>query len=76
MLWLGADAIAVAIGVRGPNEGRFLKILANAVEETDRINLPVVAHIYPRDFSDTPRIVNDPDNIMWAVRCGIECGPM
>jgi class I fructose-bisphosphate aldolase len=71
---LGADAIAVAIGVRGPNEGRFLKILCTAVEQSARWNLPVVAHIYPRDFSGTPKIVHDPENILWAVRCGVECG--
>lgn len=74
VMLLGADAIAVAIGVCGPNEGRFLKILTTAVEQAGRVNLPVIAHIYPRDFSGSPRIVHDPENIMWAVRCGIECG--
>ena len=73
-LRLGADAVAVSLGVRGPNEGRFLGILADMVEEADRIGLPVIAHIYPRDFSDVPTIVFDHDNILWAVRCGIECG--
>jgi fructose-bisphosphate aldolase, class I len=73
-LQLGADAIAVAIGVRGPNEGRYLKILNSIVEEADRLSLPVFSHIYPRDFSGVPKIVHDPENIMWAVRCGIECG--
>ena len=71
---LGADAIAVAIGVRGPHEGRFLKILIDAVAEAEAYNLPVIAHIYPRDYSNGARIVHDPENIMWAVRCGIECG--
>ena len=74
VLRLGADAIAVALGVRGPNEGKFLKILSNMVEEADRIGLPVISHIYPRDFSKGGTIVHDPENIMWAVRCGIECG--
>ncbi len=74
MLRLGADAIAVAIGVRGPNEGKFLRILAEMVEEADRIGLPVIAHIYPRDFSKGAAIVFDRDKILWAVRCGIECG--
>jgi len=74
VLRLGADAIAVAIGGRGPNEGRFLKLLADMVEEADRIGLPVIAHVYPRDFSKGAAIVFDPENIMWAVRCGIECG--
>ena len=73
-LRMGADAIAVAIGVRGPNEGQFLKILATAVEEAERLHFPVIAHVYPRDFSGTPHIVHDPENVMWAVRCGIECG--
>jgi len=71
---MGADALAVAIGVRGPNEGKFLKMLSTAVELANRINYPIIAHIYPRDFSGTPKIVYDPENIMWAVRCGIECG--
>jgi class I fructose-bisphosphate aldolase len=74
VLRLGADAIAVAIGVRGPNEGKFLKIMTDMVEEADSISLPVIAHIYPRDFSGTPKVVIDPENILWAVRCGIECG--
>ena len=74
VLRLGADAIAVSLGVRGPNEGKFLKILCQMVEEADRIGLPVVAHIYPRDFSKGAAIVHDPENIMWAVRCGVECG--
>jgi len=74
VLRLGADAIAVSIGVRGPNEGKFLGILAENVARADRIGLPVIAHIYPRDFSNGAKIVFDHENIMWAVRCGIECG--
>jgi class I fructose-bisphosphate aldolase len=74
VLRLGADAIAVAIGVRGPNEAKFLKIMAQMVEEADSIGLPVVAHIYPRDFSRGATIVHDAENIHWAVRCGVECG--
>jgi fructose-bisphosphate aldolase, class I len=74
VLRLGADALAVSIGVRGPNEGKFLGILARMVEGADRIGLPVIAHIYPRDFSAGARIVFDPENILWAVRCGLECG--
>jgi len=44
------------------------------VEEADRLGLPVVAHVYPRDFANGGKIVYDPENIFWAVRCGIECG--
>ena len=73
-LRMGADALAVAIAVRGTTEGKFLKILATAVEEAARWDFPIISHIYPRDYSGQPTIVHDPENIAWAVRCGIECG--
>jgi class I fructose-bisphosphate aldolase len=72
---LGADAIAIAIGIFGPNEGRFIKILMDQVTRAAKFDLPVIAHIYPRDFSGpAPRIVFDPEGIMWAARIGIEAG--
>jgi len=72
---LGADAIAIAIGIFGPNEGRFIKILMDQVTRAAKFDLPVIAHIYPRDFSGpVPRIVFDPEGIMWAARVGIEAG--
>jgi fructose-bisphosphate aldolase, class I len=72
---LGADAIAIAIGIFGPNEGRFIKILMDGVAQAAKYDLPVIAHIYPRDFSGpSPRIVFDPEGIMWAARIGIEAG--
>lgn len=73
-LRLGADAIAVAIGVRGPKEAKYLADLCRQVEEALPLGLPVMAHIYPRDFAGEPRIVHDPENVLWALRCGIECG--
>jgi fructose-bisphosphate aldolase, class I len=36
--------------------------------------MPIVAHIYPRDYSDGVKIVFTPEEIAWAVRCGIETG--
>ena len=72
---LGADAIAIAIGIFGPNEGKFIKMLTDGVKQAAHYDLPVIAHIYPRDFSGpTPRIVFDPEGIMWAVRIGLEAG--
>ncbi len=72
---LGADAIAIAIGVRGPHEGRFLKMLSDGVTAAARWDIPVVAHIYPRTYTGAePCIVFHPEEIEWAVRCGIECG--
>ncbi len=72
---LGADAIAIAIGVRGPQEGTFLRMLSDGVTAAAKWDIPVIAHIYPRDYSGTePKIVFRPEEIEWAVRCGIECG--
>lgn len=73
-LRLGADAIAVAIPVNGPSEGRYLQWLLDTVREAAEYELPVVAHIYPRDFTEGPRIVFSAEGIAWAVRCGIETG--
>jgi class I fructose-bisphosphate aldolase len=74
VVYLGAEAIAVAIGVRGPTEGRFLNMLSRTVVAAEKCGLPVIAHIYPRDYANTPTIVCDAANVAWAVRCGIECG--
>lgn len=71
---LGADAIAYSIGVRGPNEGKYMKALASMVDQASRFDLPVIAHIYPRDFSGEARVLQDAENIAWAVRAGLECG--
>jgi fructose-bisphosphate aldolase, class I len=69
---LGADAIAVAIPVRLETEGGYLRWLTDTVREATKLEMPVVAHIYPR----TPEKVIEftPDQIAWAVRCGIETG--
>jgi class I fructose-bisphosphate aldolase len=71
---LGADALAVAIGVRGATEGDFIRWLADAVRASAPYELPVVAHIYPRDYSDGVKIVFTPEEIAYAVRVGIETG--
>jgi fructose-bisphosphate aldolase, class I len=72
---LGADGLAVAIGVRGPYEGSYLRWLTDSVAAAAKIEMPVIAHIYPRDYSgDVPIIRFIPDEIAWAVRCGIETG--
>lgn len=72
---LGADALAVAIGVRGPYEGSYLRWLTDSVAAAAKVEMPVVAHIYPRDYSgDVPVIRFVPEEIAWAVRCGVETG--
>ena len=71
---LGADALAVAIAVRGETEGDFIRWLSDAVRAAAPYEMPVVAHIYPRDYSDGVKIVFTPDEIAYAVRVGIETG--
>lgn len=72
---LGADAIAVAIAVRGPHEGQYIRRLAEAVRKAEKLELPVFAHIYPRNYDgDVPFIEFTPEQIAWAVRVGIETG--
>lgn len=73
---LGADALAVAIPVRGKTEGKYLKWLTDSVREATEFNIPIIAHIYPRNYSKNKdgEIVFTPDEIAWAVRCGIETG--
>lgn len=71
---LGADALAVAIGVRGQTEGDFIRWLSDAVSAATPYELPIVAHIYPRDYSDGVKIVFTPEEIAYAVRVGIETG--
>jgi len=71
---MGADALAVAIPLGGDSEGTYIKWLFDSVRDAHRFGMPVVAHIYPRDFSDGPKIVFTPDSIAYAVRIGIETG--
>jgi class I fructose-bisphosphate aldolase len=71
---LGADALAVSIGVRGEREGTYIRWLTDSVRQAALVEMPVVAHIYPRNYEDEPRIEFTPDQIAWAVRVGIETG--
>jgi class I fructose-bisphosphate aldolase len=49
-------------------------MLGTGVSAAAKYDLPVIAHIYPRDFTQGAKIVHDPESIMWATRVGIECG--
>ncbi len=73
---LGADAIAVSMFLKGPNETDALRILADTVFAASRYDLPVITHVYPRlfDAQGNPYISNEPDDIAYVVRCGIEAG--
>lgn len=71
---LGADAFAIAAFVRGPTEAAYLRHVADAVREAARFDIPVICHIYPRDYTDGVQISYTPDNIAWAARCAVEAG--
>lgn len=70
----GAEALAVAIPVRGSTEGDYIRWLTDSVNAAERFGMPVVAHVYPRDFSQGGKIVFTPDEIAYAVRIGFETG--
>ena len=70
----GADALAVAIPVRGNTEGEYIRWLTDTVNAAARFEMPVIAHVYPRDFTDGTKIVFTPDEIAYAVRIGLETG--
>ncbi len=69
---LGADAFAVAAFVRGPTEAEYLRTVADCVRRAARYDMPVIIHVYPRNADDT--ISHQPEDIAWAVRCGVEVG--
>ena len=71
---LGADALAVSIGVRGSSEGKYIKWLTDSVSAAAPLEMPVIAHIYPRNYDGEPRIEFTPEQIAWAVRVGLETG--
>jgi len=72
---MGADAIAVVGFVRGTTEARYLRGIADCVKAAARYDLPVIVHIYPRRFGAEVSISYEPEDIAWAVRCAVECGP-
>jgi class I fructose-bisphosphate aldolase len=70
----GADALAVAIPVRGDTEGDYIRWLTDTVNAAASVEMPVIAHVYPRDFTDGVKVVFTPDEIAYAVRIGLETG--
>jgi class I fructose-bisphosphate aldolase len=72
---LGADAFAISIFVRGATEGDHLRLVADAVRQAAHFEMPVICHIYPRDFSKgIPTVSYAPEDIAWAVHCAYETG--
>ena len=72
---LGADAFAISVFLRGATEGAHLKLVADAVRQAAPFELPVICHVYPRNFSGpAPKVSYTPEDIAWAVHCGYEAG--
>ena len=73
---LGADAFATCAFVKGFSEAAHLKRAADLVRQAEKLEMPVVLHIYPRRFhhEDKADIVFDAESVAWAVRCGMEVG--
>ena len=72
----GADAFATCAFVRGKTEGAHLRRVADMVRQAAAWDIPVIVHTYPRRFrpDGTVEIAYEPEEIAWAVHCGIEVG--
>ena len=68
----GADALAVAIPVRGDSEGTYISWLTQSVRAAAKLEIPIVAHVYPRN--ENKQIIFTPEEIAYAVRIGLETG--
>ena len=72
---LGADGFAIACFVRGPTEWRYMQVVADAVREAERFDMPVICHIYPRSYAGGKAAFSyTPEDIAWAARCAAELG--
>jgi fructose-bisphosphate aldolase, class I len=72
---LGADAFAISVFLRGNTEGAHLALVADAVRQASLFEMPVICHVYPRDFGGSaPTVSYAPEDIAWAVRCAVEAG--
>lgn len=71
---LGADAFAIAAFVRGKTEAQYLRQVADAVRDAASFELPVICHIYPREYGAGVEISYKPEDIAWAARCAVEVG--
>jgi len=72
---MGADAFATCSFVRGATEAAHIRRVADLVRQAEPWDMPVILHTYPRKFgSDGVTISYTPEDIAWAVRCGVEVG--
>lgn len=72
---LGADAIAVAMFLKGKSEIRYIDHLARVVRESEQYGLPVIPHIYTLSSGDEKTsMTHDAEDIFYAVRMGLELG--
>lgn len=72
---MGADAIAVAMFLKGPTEIQFINHLARVVREAEQYGLPVIPHIYTLSSGDEKTsVTHNPEDIHYAVRMGLEQG--
>jgi class I fructose-bisphosphate aldolase len=78
---MGADAFAVVGFVRGASEAKYMRTIADCVREAARFEMPVICHMYPRDFTGGGHNVSfhteisyRPEDVAWAARCAVEVG--
>jgi class I fructose-bisphosphate aldolase len=72
---IGADAFATCAFLRGATEAAHIRRVADLVRQAAAWDMPVILHVYPRIYGpNNVDISFTPEDIAWAVRCGIEVG--
>lgn len=72
---MGADAIAVAMFVKCPQEIAYIGQLTKIVREAEPYGLPVIPHIYPLSSGDEHKtVLHSPEDVFYAARVGWEAG--
>jgi DhnA family fructose-bisphosphate aldolase class Ia len=71
---LGADAIAMSIGVIGDYQGEEVAMLSRLVKEASPFGMPVIGHIYPKGNTTKPEDFYSVRYLQYAAHLGAEIG--
>ena len=71
---LGADAIAMAIGVIGEYQGEEVAMLSRLIRDARPNGMPVIGHIYPKGNTAKPEDFYSLKYVKYAAHIGAEVG--
>jgi DhnA family fructose-bisphosphate aldolase class Ia len=73
-VWLGADAIAMALTVGCARQAELIQNLGALVRQAERVGMPVVVHAYPNGELVPPDQVYSVEQVGYAARMAMEVG--